>query len=330
MTLVHSERAANDVVIMIDFNGRLQNYQTVGQNLFSSFHYINMSAGSNKIIARQLRLPTTNKRKLDAIISQTPSGLISNIYVFNDAIPAGQYFIRKTKGKAVYVEDGSAPYNDHFFTWSRANRFKYWVAYGSKYHFVNVLGTSPLISESLFLNPTLVRKENTKNPFREFLVNPNFTSIIRDLAHELSSINDPLTKDVKRAALILLPSLMAMPPAYTKKIWFIIENLIENGWGIYLKQHPLDGTILEDIKPNMSCTVLSNTMPAEMLPVVFQRIEVVIGRETTSLLSIKHLFPNLQVINLIDDNAEPSQYQIAMTRAGVTMKNIGDLQITSI
>lgn len=327
LTLIHANRKDSDFILMVDDNGKLCEYDSIGRRLHRNFDYINMANKKYKILSRQLRFSIGNRKNLDIFIRKSRSSPISNVYVFNDAIPAAQYLIKKLTGNATYIEDGSAPYNEHAISWSLVHRLKCWLAYGFGYHFVNVLGTSPLINNSLFLYPNLIRRENSILPYSHFETSGNYIEIIKKLAIEFYKFKTTKTPANSNSALILLPRLSAKEPAFIDELHCIIKNLDNLGWSIFLKSHPLDGNASKVFEITACCKFLPSNMPAEIIPGIIDSIKLIIGKETTSLMSIKKLFPDLKTINLVDEKTTQSRYQTAMIEAGVVISDAKELMI---
>lgn len=332
LTLIHEDRTENDFVIMVDDHGKLKNYEVAGSKFLSNYRYVNMRSSECKLLSRQLVLPAGNRKKIDSIVKPLIFEPIGNIYVFNDTIPAAQYIIKKLKHnnakiKVTYIEDGSAPYNEHYIEWSALHRIKCIIAYGLSYQFVKVLGTSPIVDGSLFLNPHLVRVENKIKPHQKLSIKENYLDQINRMTRALSSCSISKPEICRNSALFLLPRLMTMPEKFILELSYAIEKLGDQGWFICLKSHPLDGNSYEKLSLKTNCQILPGNLPAELAPTIISDLKAVIGKETTSLLAIKSLFPEISIINLIEDCATTTQYQSAMLKAGVSMCTPENLEL---
>lgn len=318
LSLIHAERKEDDLVVLIDDNGQLGKYEIVGSKLFCFFIYINRSSVMNKYLSRQLLFNAGNKISLDDIVLIARNRECDKVFAFNDANAAAQYLLRKiklfTSCKVCYIEDGAAPYNNHNIKWSFMHKVKCWIAYGLRYEFVSVLGTSKLIDGSLFLYPELVRIENKIKPFSEFNIDINCNYKINELADLLDLVEYFQFKKTV-SVLFLLPREFNNNHKLSGLICDYIIKLNSFGVEVFVKHHPLDKYFFDF---PIDCKVISSFVPAEIIPSKYSNLKVVFGFDTTSLMAVKKIYPDIISCNIKLDNNKNSYHDV-MVSSGVVM-----------
>jgi hypothetical protein len=320
LTLIHSERSRDDVVVFIDDQGHHKDYKQIGRELFEHFFYINMREGRPSVLARQLLVSAGNRGRIDCFIKSLMSVATGKVYVFNDMVPAGQYIIRQLAAPVVYIEDGSAAYNNHRVTWPLRKRFARRIAYGFDFRFINVIGTSDLVSESQFLFPEHARSENKVKPHQHFERKPDCLARLKYFSGLFPAMNSISSTDcANKSALLLVPYLASASGSFIERLSGIIDKLNEKDWVVFLKMHPEDGRQTNKIVRREVCTVLPGNMPAELVPAAVRSLKLVIGRQTSALLAIKWLFPNLSVVNLKEPHEMLTPDEMVMSAIGIEM-----------
>lgn len=209
---------------------------------------------------------------------------ISTIFIFNDLSPETQYLIKKINhSEVVYVEDGSAPYNDHHITRSWLKN----ILLGALFPFyekINVLGTSSLITRSLFSFPEIVRSENKIKPASKLDI--DFSKI-----NQLKNFYVTQSKS-KANTLILTPWKTSIENFLTQisRNDYLKESDISYKDAI-IKSHPLQ-------RDNETQEGIAKYVPAELIPIIHPNIKHVIGSRTTALQNIKILYPQINVYNI--------------------------------
>lgn len=318
LTLIHDDRNKDDTIVLIDDNSTLSAYESI--DTFEDYHYINQSPTKNRAINRQLIIRTGNKKKLDNISKKHK---YKNIYIFNDANPAAQYLAKKAKTISApdvfYIEDGAAPYNNHKLTHSLINKIKRKTFYGIRHELISIIGTSTVVDASIYLYPDLARKENKIKPFSEF-------KITIDKDDKLDKFLNAITTEKNHKKEIA--KILFLLPKINKDTKFIsekIENaaLIINELALFpkIKRHPLDSVDTE------VCNDLFNLpahIPAELIPIIHKEIRVIFGVETTSLLSIRKLYPKLEIYN-ISEKPEITTFGKKLESVGIKTINYEEI-----
>ncbi len=247
------------------------------------------------------------------------------VFTCNDERPQSQYLenkCRKNNGLNVYVEDGSALYNDHVGSSLPFLEYIFIKLYvGSWYEDISIIGNYKFTDEIRAFRPDLVR-EDLKNKKIEPIDVENFvdlkrTGLTESILNELQ-FKQPLNKDyiiifLPHSSLIKEKNLLSL----YKEIISGLENYNDN---ILLKYHPREkdhylGNVGKDISG------IPKSIPSEII--LLQMIEnppIVIGDVSTCLLTSKVLKKESHVISLIDIlNIESKNLKRVFENIGVDM-----------
>lgn len=308
---IHKEREKGDELILIDATGNLAKYQNYKSYHGNKLEYID--ASDKKIFF--LDRARIKKSKIREIIKKHKYNEIKKIFLFNDENPTGQYILRsinRLEAKATYIEDGSAPYNSSKIKLGILKTIIRKLFYGAEYQSVDILGTSDLIDEGIFLFPEFIRKENKKKPFFEFEISLDKSKILEHMATSLG-INQ---KSNEKALLLLAPHSNTACAELKKSISTEIEKYSNKGFIIFIKHHPLDKNTSEDKTLSKNTIELPSHWPAELIASKIEKIEVILGCNTTTLISIRKILPKIQTINISTKNKNDFALEEVMRKIG--------------
>lgn len=237
-------------------------------------------------------------------LNKTPT---ATIYIFNDLAPETQYLLKKIPHtETVYIEDGSAPYNSHFI---RRRALKKWTlsTFFPFYEPINILGTSSLVTRSLFSAPDHVRSENKLKPYSRLELDNSKLSLFTE---KFQPKNSQSGTDG--------PTILLLAPYGTPAQNFMqqieqTEAASLTASSYVCKRHPLD-TLQEK-----ASNEVDSRLPAEIIPALHSKITRVFGSRSTALQNIKLLYPQIQVYNVIQNNK--TYYDIVLEAVGIKTLN---------
>jgi hypothetical protein len=299
------QRKKNDFILLIDQNKVLKKLSEyiIENKLFKNFDYYDSS--KKKInMCTYLRIPFFNKYGLNKLLTNKFLSDIKNIYVFNDLAPETQYILNNIcHKKCIYIEDGSAPYNNHYITHSfiKKNSLKFFFKF---YECINVIGTSKHIDFGIYSRPSHIRNENKKKPTIQLKFDKTKQNYLtKNLYKNFYSCSK------KVEVLIFAPQEID-----TEQYIYKIKNLsfkykicFDN---IYIKQHPLSTK-----KIQTKNRLLHGYIPGEFYPFIYNEIKYVFGTRTTALQNLKIFFPHIKLFNVIID--KKNTYDIFLQEIGI-------------
>lgn len=301
LSIISAKQKPQDSLIIIDESGNLSNYQPIGEKFFHKSRYIKFTEKGIQRIIKYNRITNPERiRKILLEIKSIQKEKDEPIYVFNDSCPLVQVFIQNSISKIVYIEDGSAPYNDHQINNTKIKILLHKIAYGWNYESPSILGTSSKVAESVLTFPGLARAENRIKPIHQFICKENKYKLMKDVFNLLNNAS-PKTLSApsssEGASLILLPKFSTSSRELLDELIFIANRNLDTGRAIYLKGHPLTAKPVpsEEKMFPIGCTWLAPEIPSEILPAALPEIDSIIGPPSTSLLAAKFLYPNLSV-----------------------------------
>lgn len=278
------DRADSDFIFLIDQHGLLSDIEDYIADL-ESVYFVTSSVSRSAY-------------KLLKKIHSTIGFTVNDVFVFNDKSWQTWALMLFLKRKRVlYIEDGSSAY-----TTSRV------VAVGLKkillqvlsclplspYQYIEVLGTSKLISGGYYLFPKLVRREHTLLPVYQYELCVTRKLKLKNL---FSIALDQMIPE-NGAVLSLLPSVSA--PVYSDFVDFTMDIGLKNEMPIFVKMHPLsEGTYVVS-----EFYEVPKSLPAEAI-LITGRVSILVGNYTTSLYSSQFLFEGIRSINFCGEGTLP-------------------------
>ncbi len=327
LTLLAKQRKESDLIILIDETGNLRSYANLGEILGLNFAYLPCwpASGIRKHLRRQLRFPSPFRQKLQAIsLEAGPSGQGAT-YVFNDSPPPVQYLARLIGKDVVYIEDGAAPYNNHYIKTSMLKRMLYAIVYGSWYEPPNVLGTTSLVKRSVFTFPDRVRIENTRTPRTTYEIRQDYAHIVSRLTAAINGAFTDSAHRPKSAIMLLLPrnNLQPREDEYSKYLQF--AHAAAKAARVYVKPHPLDGNTVAGIFGDREIFVAPADIASEAF--LFQHADItsVYGPPNTSMISTRFFFPHIQATCLTENGQCASRFDEFLKSIGVKFERFDDI-----
>ncbi|MBK1885432.1 hypothetical protein [Marinobacter sp. DY40_1A1] len=297
---------ADDFIIVVDHSGSINKFSSlVEANLLCKVFYYD---ASNKVfVLRDVVNSYFNLRSpLLSIINQCSIGSEFVLYLYNDRPFEVQFLAQHLQyAECAYVEDGSAPYNDHWLKFGASHRLLSLIF--DFYDPINVLGTSKYIEKSFFSYPSLVRNENKKYPRVNIKMDIARLRFFRQYLPAVSVDNN-------ECIVFILMSEDKDKEYYISLLKdLIIAGILEMAdYVSVFKMHPLSRQVRDKDK---QVDNIPKYFPAEIFPMVNPSVTCVIGNGSTALQNIKILFPSVLVINAI--SGKKSIYDDALERMGV-------------
>ncbi|CAN7570546.1 hypothetical protein LJR296_003986 [Cupriavidus necator] len=317
LTLTYVGRGEGDIVVLIDQTGRLTPYKDILPKLFARAIYIDATYRGvwDKLLALNKLSSRFHRCSIAAVGALIREAAVGQIYIFNDSAVEVQFLLSGLGELATYIEDGSAPYNEHWIDASILKRIAYPILLGGYYDCNSVLGTSRYVNRGLYLFPSLVRPENRATPCEQFHLSAEYGSRLNFFVSLFPGIGE-LQKTLadRPTTLLLLPS--AITPGLKKELNNLLADEHARGHVVLVKRHPLQKN---EFKFETGCEVVEapSYVPAELLPVAVVNLMSVYGSESTSLLAYKYLFNALPVFSLADETGRTE------SRFSQVLKTIG-------
>jgi hypothetical protein len=297
LSLVSAERSSSDAIILLDEEGTLGRYEHPMRELCGDFQYISYprQAKLRKIAALRFGRATGLGRTLREYTSRLNMSGVRRAFVFNDNAPVSQFLIDGLQCEDVlYVEDGSAPYNDHEISNPLKKRVLYRLAYGRFYRCASVLGTSTYITGARYTFPNLIRSENRNVPAKQFSPVTNYAELMKRFI-DVFPEGRQVTAELRETAVVLvLPGRgFAGDPRLVAQLSGVLRRCREAGCKAVLKTHPLDPPLVSNRLELADFIVLPSHLPAEALPAALPGLKVVYGPPNTTLLACRFFFPSV-------------------------------------
>lgn len=318
-TILHVERSANDIVVLLDQKGELKLLFDKVRKLgfFGRFYYIDSSSQLINAVCYLTNGRVGKYVNLSRVLLSLDQEVYRNFYFYNDLSPEVQFFLKKLNYEnGVYIEDGSAPYNTHFVKRWKVKSAVLTILFRHFYEQIEVLGTSRHVSYGLYSWPKCVREENMRNPCRILKYCDDFVARIEKLS---ATYRDEFVHNV-----IDEEKYIAYLPWGSLKdevgfIHEIREYLKKNSLPdliVVAKRHPLSQAedLAGDSVPE-NVYFCKKEMPGELVPSVFKNIKLVFGRGSTSLMTVRKLHDDLPVISLL--NEDKDRYDFFLEDLGV-------------
>lgn len=319
-------RGPEDWVVFVDQGGGFGAHEKIMRRFFGNFVYKNCS-GSFLRRSASLSWPVRClggdcwKKFLTSNLKD-----INRVFVFNDNPAEVQCLLAQLKPiQTTYVEDGSAPYNEHYIANGWMKRLRYRLILGGGYEFSEVLGTTSYITDSLFSYPSMVRQENSRRPCAKLELRSNYRKLLSALfeltQESLSGLQNLPSSSVD---LYILPPIRSFEEneqlllVYKEKI----RAAITAGVDVMVKYHPLD-TGQEPLQ-QMGLEVLTapQHISAEVLVAGLPNVRRVYGGLTTSMLAVRTLFPDVGLTAVISSAQARSPYASVLLSFGVDIQSV--------
>lgn len=291
-TLLHQKLKQGDIIVLINKNGVFDIFHDY-VSLFSNKYDICYIEERNEMSLRDsISLTWFGRRffKNNVDIKLEENSFLNkrmdSVYVFNDSPLFTQYIIRQLSYKElVYIEDGSAPYNEHKLNRSFSRVILKRLFFGFDYDFLKVIGTSRYINRSLFSFPNFVRDENKNKPVEKLkFSNSNkdvCSSVSNDMINLTSSIDEPIT-------VILCPLMETVDN--NEELLSITVGLVEKEVlrsSVWIKFHPREPSVVrERFNDIPNIVLLPQGIPAEMILLSNYKINKLIGFNTSALYTV--------------------------------------------
>ncbi len=310
-----------DLILLLDENDLLSSYVQCVK--IKNFSYVNFPSKFG--LKSKIKSFLTLKERIRQLCTYLDLNKVNNVYVFNDNSPYSQKTIKSLKCKNVfYIEDGSAPYNDHFIKNGGIKRIEYSIFFGFSYDFTNVLGTSKFIKNSFFTYPELVREENKKNSNNKYLTSSNWRNKVEQSHCNLDGYF-PYDKKKHRIILVLLPLLC---DEKTKTYFYnlVIEKLNVYD-GVYVKYHPLSKNEYNLFDSIPGVVILPSFISSELVMTCNGNISEIYTNLNTSSISSTFFFNNV-IVNILYNEADKQSYLFqCIYRLSCVNKNINFLEV---
>lgn len=308
-----SFRRPQDVIVLIDQNGVLNEWAKIvkEKNLFINFIYVNSKVDKYRLPFYYLglsfgKLPSN----FDAFIIKNKDVLFEAIYCFNDLAPQTQFLLWQIQHKeAVYIEDGSAPYNDHAINNNGIKVLLVRKLFSNFYTQIKVLGTSHYIERSLFMYPDFVRSENKIKPYSKLELSENKRQKIIDLF-----LTTERQKNLNENFCLVFTNLKISANELIKSAVATLGDDCTDNLRILIKDHPLSPASTNSKK----YTIVDKNIPSELIPLLYPNVKYVFGFGTTALQNISLFYPNIKIFNF---------YFCSMTKYDKFLESLGVLNI---
>lgn len=268
------------IVYLLDKSGNLKWYSDGVSSFFNNnLRYIDISESSlkSRLINNNPLTRSTNLSKLSSPIREMKDTKVDEIYVFNDSIPEVQSILASfISTKAIYIEDGSAPYNSHSIK-NQASVLLKKIFFGFKYEQIKVLGTSSYIEEGVYSFPNLVRRENSVKSRKPFYL----TALSLEQLKAYSSLFDNLIPYVNERNVFLY----LLPPYKDNELVEAYMRIINDhpNFVHFVKAHPLSADSAYEFRRSI---VLPPFIPTEAILFV-RPIKRIYAYPTTSLMATR-------------------------------------------
>lgn len=309
LATTYKYRTPNDILVILDENGTLEEYKELSNKIFKSHIYLKSKNGKlqklAQIFSRSPRILIERIKKITQKDMEPPE-----LFIFNDSTLNAQYIIHHIKSsKVYYIEDGSAPYNQHYIKHSKSKNLILKFLLGHRASLPNILGTSSAIDASIFTHPDLARRENQRRPIINFETTPEKLRDVVTIFDEHPKIGAlKKIQKTEESILILLPFKNTPQKEILEKFNSIIISAKERNITILLKRHPLDPPTAEQHSYQNTIEIPSS-IPAEIIPLYIKNIRKIYSTPNTSLLSFAFFHKEIEV-NCITTQSTSSKDQL--------------------
>ena len=304
LTLTSVNLKEGDVVVLVDQYGRLGKYSVLSE-FFSRFNvrFIYCSSIRDSLFNRWINLNNLAAGfgfgKYARLAADLDALGISQAFVFNDSCPEVQFLLSRINvSQVIYVEDGTAPYNEHRLKVGAKEAVLDLLIYGRYYDRKSRVGDSHYIKQALFAHPDFALPLAGEGSVGQLLIGEG----AREKLFMLTSIvfgYKAIANSGKRGVLILLPALNLLKTdrrsyeAFNNKL----SAFLDDGYAVYLKGHPLEARCANDFFSG-KCEVVDPEVSSELFLASRSDISLVVGDYSTGLLSTRLFFPEIDVVSL--------------------------------
>lgn len=301
--------STTDRILLIDQNGTLKNfYELLNQSrIVDNLTYFDSRTGATRNII-SYAFESFKKSPISLLAQSITS--IAKAYIFNDLAPETQYILKNTCHRdCIYIEDGSAPYNNHYIKRSWLKRKILQLAF-KHYEPIHVLGTSKYVAFGYYSFPELIRNENRIKPQRKLNTRNDTAEIVTKILRSIKKNNGDEIE------------VLIFTPMTTENIDFM-EKIISHcrlldykTHTVLIKNHPL----AKHKPPIKNFIEAPNHIPGELIPHIYPSIKIVLGSNTSALQNIRRLFPNILALNFT--KTPNGSYESFLEKIGVKNINI--------
>ena len=288
------------MIVLIDQNQTLTDYTDFPKLIFKNYRYLAIEQGRRKSIFQMRQLKDIILKDIANLKNkQNISDL--EIFAFNDSTIQTQYLFQTLKPKSIYyMEDGSAPYNQHFIKHSKFKQLAVKILLGSNASLPNILGTSRTITASILTFPDLSRAENNQNARIQFETSPEKLEQTVALFSKHPRIQEIKTSHhTNKDALILLPPTHPGQKEITKRIDDVVKNCVNRGMTVYLKKHPLSQD-QNSREQDINIKIVPSSIPAEVIPFFAKQISEIYSTPNTALITYAYFHKSIQSFCITD------------------------------
>lgn len=313
-----SEEGSKDICILIDEGNILSDYRQVAERHFGDVFYLDFPFGrlSKYLQFNWLAISFAGrvKKLLKALEAK---GRINTVYLGNDHFFGNQIIAACVPCRErVFIEDGSALYNNWTFQSSRLRRLFYWLLFGNKAKQIEHMGTAFDYAKRLLLFPELVRPE-LKSQVNESYEAKHPSKIIAEMFSGLPDVKlleESISKE--NVAVFLLSRL----DTYAESNWFEKRlDIFDTGSRrILVKEHPMSLRTKNNRIDHL--TKIPSLISAELLPGLLN-MDMLIGPPTSALYSIRFFFPDIRVVCVVEnETAAGTRFVKMLAQTGIDLE----------
>lgn len=298
LTLMMNCRDSSDAVLLIDESGNLSAYKETFPKYAENFFYFNcfFNKSWRKAFCFNWVFSSGFKSYLNKVLDFIKTSGVGEIFVFNDNSPISQFIVRSLGGKATYIEDGAAPYNDHYIENSIKKKILYRLIFGPFYEFTNVLGTSKYIDKTILTFPDKVRWENSRENISQYNFRKDRLPFVkRAFFLDKRDANFFDNEDFGIYILILLPRNYHLTCSLHDSYKKIIDDSLSTGRKVVVKKHPLDFLATTENLFTEGVFICPPFIPSEAIFITSCKLELIYGPSNTSMLSARFFSPHVKV-----------------------------------
>lgn len=293
-------RTAQDMIVLLDQNQTLTDYSDFPKLIFENYRYFAIKQGRQKSIFQMRQLKNIILKDIAKIQAKQHTSDLE-IFAFNDSTIQTQYLFQALNPKnTYYMEDGSAPYNQHFIKHSKIKQLAVKIILGSNASLPNILGTSRTITASILTFPNLSRAENNQKTRIQFETSTEKLEQTVAMFSKHPRIQEiKASHNSKKSALILLPPTQPGNQEIAKMIDGVVENCINRGMTVYLKKHPLSQD-QNSLEQNLNIKIVPSSIPAEVIPFFANQISEIYSTPNTALLTYAYFHKSIESFCITD------------------------------
>lgn len=327
IALSEGEQAENYLFVVGDFDASTL-VSALSKLLTHAFANVELLQGTYRVSSLYKRriIIRRNLSQIRKLLGKHP---VDRVYVFNDGRAESQFALDLAKttakcAKGIYVEDGSAAYNSSCS--SRRTALKLFLAklvYGPWWDDVRVLGTSRWIDEVYAIFPDLVRPElvakNVIGISRESVLELRDRGIVKECLESMGAMSEALTSI---DSLVIVSHSESVNAGYPELIRNICQVMTQRGFCVAVKYHPReplgDYCMIQSLD---GVSILPGNLPVEMVYLAaHDRIRIVVGDRSTSLLTAKWLMDKPAIVSVSPVGGEPDyRLHAVFQRIGITV-----------